>query len=56
VALNQAQRWLRDVSEEDFRAWAEKLSLTATQKMYIPHFLKNKTNPYYWAAFYATGQ
>jgi CHAT domain-containing protein len=55
-ALNDAQRWLRDVSEEDFRAWAEKLSLTATQKMYIPHFLKNKTNPYYWAAFYATGQ
>jgi CHAT domain-containing protein len=60
VALNKAQLWLRDVSEEDFRVWMQNSSLPLPQndheELLLEAFLFNKQRPYHWAAFYATGQ
>ena len=61
VALNQAQKWLRDVTMEELLKWIGNLPLNPAKKFMIkaqvsrlPH--NYFQNPYHWAAFCAIGQ
>ncbi|MEG4800651.1 CHAT domain-containing protein [Microcoleus sp. ARI1-B5] len=64
VALNTAQIWLRDVTVEKLQQWTSKLSIRPSLKEALYDILDNIDStaeppfrsPYYWAAFYATGQ
>jgi len=61
-ALNQAQRWLRGVTESELRDWLKPLKLNQEQQKEIERDLKLSSsdrpfsNPLYWAAFGAIGQ
>ncbi|MEH2024157.1 CHAT domain-containing protein [Nostoc sp.] len=62
VALNQAQRWLRDATGDELQQWMEEqqLPLNSTLKMSLQRrFRQNRQpfqEPFYWAAFCAIGQ
>ncbi len=62
VALNQAQRWLRDATGDELQQWMEEqqLPLAPTLKISLPRrFRQNRQpfqSPFYWAAFCAVGQ
>ncbi len=62
VALNQAQRWLRDATGNDLQQWMEEqqLPLNPTLKISLARrFRQNRQpfqSPFYWAAFCAIGQ
>jgi CHAT domain-containing protein len=62
VALNQAQRWLRDATGDELQQWMEEqqLPLNPTLKISLARrFRQNRQpfqSPFYWAAFCAIGQ
>ena len=67
IALNQAQRWFRDLTGTQFKQWIEKLkkdsSITGIDELYLDGCIYKHErekqpfcNPYYWAAFCAIGQ
>ncbi|MTJ53285.1 CHAT domain-containing protein [Anabaena sp. UHCC 0253] len=67
LALNTAQRWLRDTTVKEFRDWLSNFSLSLGQKIKLDkEFAKIATDkgeevkpfasPYYWSAFCATGK
>lgn len=61
AALRTAQRWLRELSKEEFGKWLETLPLNRNQKTDYKDWLRKQDtypfkNPHYWAAFYTTGQ
>ena len=62
VALNQAQRWLRDATGDELQQWMEsqQLPLNPTLNMSLQRrFRQNRypfQSPFYWAAFCAIGQ
>ncbi|MEG3973146.1 CHAT domain-containing protein, partial [Microcoleus sp. herbarium8] len=62
VALNQAQRWLRDATGDELQQWMEeqKLPLNPTLKMSLQRRFRQNRYPFqssfYWAAFCAVGQ
>jgi CHAT domain-containing protein/Tfp pilus assembly protein PilF len=65
VALNEAQKWLRDSTTQELKEWVEKgkVPLTPTQEIDILARLLNMEAdakpfepPQYWAAFCAIGQ
>ncbi len=63
VELQKAQIWLRDTTTAEFKEWASKLKLVPEQAKNIEESLNwfdsNEQpfqNPYWWAAFCATGQ
>ena len=57
VALNQAQRWLRDATGDELQQWMEEqqLPLNPTLKISLARrFRQNRQpfqSPFYWAAF-----
>ena len=66
-AMNQAQKWLRDGTQQDFCSWTEQLNndLQLTQNMiqsiqrYFNRFNPEEqpfAEPYYWAAFCPIGE
>jgi len=65
VALNEAQKWLRDATTQELKEWVEngKVPLTPTQEIDVLARLLNMEAdakpfepPQYWAAFCAIGQ
>lgn len=65
VALNQAQRWLRDLTVREFKRWIVEIKpiLRPTIRMSLRRTMVNLPDdtcpfrdPYYWAAFCAIGQ
>ncbi|WP_141699919.1 CHAT domain-containing protein, partial [Nostoc sp. KVJ20] len=62
LAMNQAQRWLRDATKEELQEWANKLALDSTKKGKIRRQINKMTgekpfdSPYHWAAFTAVGK
>ncbi|BAP54579.1 tetratricopeptide repeat domain protein [Thioploca ingrica] len=64
VALNQAQLWLRNATNQALFAWSKQLPVGATWQRAFRHqfFYKKDPNiqpyqaPYHWAAFCAIGQ
>jgi CHAT domain-containing protein len=65
VALNEAQKWLRDSTTQELKEWVEKgkVPLTPTQEIDVLARLLNMEAdakpfepPQYWAAFCAIGQ
>ncbi|MBW4676200.1 MAG: CHAT domain-containing protein [Desmonostoc geniculatum HA4340-LM1] len=62
LAMNQAQRWLRDATQEELQEWANKLALDSTKKGKIRRQINKMTGdkpfdfPYHWAAFTAVGK
>jgi len=62
VALNQAQRWLRDATGDELQQWMveQQLPLNPTLKISLARkFRQNRQpfqSPFYWAAFCAIGQ
>ena len=62
VALNQAQRWLRDATGDELQQWMEEqqLPLNPTLKISLARrFRQNREpfqSPFYWAAFCPIGQ
>ncbi len=66
VALNKAQKWLRDVSGPELDDWIREhqipldlSQMQPTQRVNFKRILKNSSpfqNPLYWAAFCAIGQ
>lgn len=63
VALNKAQRWLRDLTVEQLRQWINQSFKSADQRMWLRSKFTNMEataklfhEPYYWAAFCAIGQ
>jgi CHAT domain-containing protein len=62
VALNQAQRWLRDGTGDELQQWMEEqqLPLNPTLKISLARrFRQNRQpfqSPFYWAAFCPIGQ
>jgi CHAT domain-containing protein len=66
VALNQAQKWLRDITWEDLQKWQSSLQTLDTAKdrevrvnrPQSENFKSEKPfeSPYYWAAFTAIGK
>ncbi|MCC0179706.1 CHAT domain-containing protein [Waterburya agarophytonicola K14] len=59
IALNQAQLWLRNLTQEEFREWSKDLPLTGDQRFEIDgRFRENEhpfASPYHWGAFCAVG-
>ncbi|MEH2067144.1 MAG: CHAT domain-containing protein [Nostoc sp.] len=62
IALNQAQCWLRDVTNTELKQRMENLPLSSTNKVNLNRFFNQYDNekpfykPYYWAAFCAIGK
>ncbi|MBW4573807.1 MAG: CHAT domain-containing protein [Aphanothece sp. CMT-3BRIN-NPC111] len=65
VALNEAQKWLRDVTKQKLEEWVRqgKVPLTPTRRIAVLGWLRNMEAddqpfepPQYWAAFCAIGQ
>ncbi len=62
LAMNQAQRWLRDGTKEELQEWVKKLALDSTKKGKIRRQINNMTgeqpfnSPFHWAAFTAVGK
>ncbi|NER29440.1 MAG: CHAT domain-containing protein [Symploca sp. SIO1C4] len=62
TALNQAQRWLRDVTKEEFRKWLQLLDIDKEhqEEVEIDLTLSSSDTPFeqplYWAAFCTIGQ
>jgi CHAT domain-containing protein/Flp pilus assembly protein TadD len=65
VALNEAQKWLRDVTKQKLEDWVRqrKVPLTPTRRVAVLGWLRNMEAddqpfelPQYWAAFCAIGQ
>ena len=62
LAMNQAQRWLRDATKEELQEWVKKLALDSTKKGKIRRQINNMTgeqpfnSPFHWAAFTAVGK
>ena len=65
VALNEAQKWLRDVTKQKLEEWVKqgKVPLTPTRRIPVLGWLRNMEAddqpfelPQYWAAFCAIGQ
>jgi CHAT domain-containing protein len=63
LALNQAQRWLRDATKEELQQWTSQLLLNPAQNIQlmlfystIPANSKPFESPYHWAAFCYIGQ
>jgi CHAT domain-containing protein len=62
LAMNQAQRWLRDATKEELQQWMIQLSLDSTKKGKIRRLINTMTgekpfdSPYHWAAFTAVGK
>ncbi len=62
LAMNQAQRWLRDATKEELQEWVKKLALDSTKKGKIRRQVNNMTgeqpftSPFHWAAFTAVGK
>jgi len=65
VALNEAQKWLRDVTKQKLEEWVKqgKVPLTPTRRIAVLGWLRNMEAddqpfelPQYWAAFCAIGQ
>jgi CHAT domain-containing protein len=65
--MNEAQKWLRDSTQQIFWLWTEKLKndLQLTQDIikqiqrYLRRFAPEEkpfTEPFYWAAFCAIGE
>ena len=64
-ALNEAQKWLREVKKKDLNQWIKdnQIPLDATLNMNFKRSLRKLSdsdrpfeNPYYWAAFCAIGK
>lgn len=62
IALNQAQRWLRDVSGQQLKQWVaeSKVPLSHSFRVWWLNKIKDDAHPFqhpfYWAAFCAIGQ
>jgi CHAT domain-containing protein len=61
IALNQAQRWLRDVKKKDLLKWINQLPLKSRERREVISFIQKQSvqpfeSPHYWAAFCAIGQ
>jgi CHAT domain-containing protein len=63
VALNQAQKWLRDATTSELEKWINNLNLNENLTQQIRKKLRRRApseqpfhSPYYWAAFCAIGQ
>ncbi|HEY9637706.1 MAG TPA: hypothetical protein V6D14_30210 [Coleofasciculaceae cyanobacterium] len=65
VALNEAQKWLRDLTKQKLEEWVKqgKVPLTPTRRIAVLGWLRNMEaddkpfeSPQYWAAFCAIGQ
>ncbi|NEO73749.1 CHAT domain-containing tetratricopeptide repeat protein [Moorena sp. SIO3H5] len=63
IALNQAQRWLRDVTKEKLEEYIDKLPLNFVEKYVIKAKFYNLNSsdkpfesPFHWAAFCAIGK
>ncbi|MDZ7969419.1 MAG: tetratricopeptide repeat protein [Nostoc sp. DedSLP03] len=62
LAMNQAQRWLRDATKEELQEWVKSLALDSTKKGKIRRQINNMTgeqpfnSPFHWAAFTAVGK
>ncbi|MDZ8029804.1 CHAT domain-containing protein [Nostoc sp. DedSLP04] len=62
LAMNQAQRWLRDATKEELQEWVKNLALDSTKKGKIRRQINNMTgeqpfnSPFHWAAFTAVGK
>jgi len=62
VALNQAQRWLRDATGEQIMQWIEKQEIPIDEALLVRlerrvHQIQYPfRSPYYWGAFCAAGQ
>jgi CHAT domain-containing protein len=63
LALNQAQKWLRDATTSELQAWANSLNLDEDLTKPIQKKLRRRApdeqpfhSPYHWAAFCAVGQ
>jgi CHAT domain-containing protein len=65
IALNQAQRWLRQITKAELLAWIAQLNLDAGQNYSVGKWIDTLTSiadnvhlfrsPYHWAAFCAIG-
>ncbi|WP_375515805.1 CHAT domain-containing protein, partial [uncultured Nostoc sp.] len=65
LALNTAQRWLRDTTVKGFQYWLSNSSLSLVCKIYLNEYfaanyentsIKPFASPFYWAAFCNTGK
>ena len=64
IALNTAQRWLRDATKEDLQTWTKQLPLRRVEKANLYDMLEKIgskeirpfQSPYHWAAFCSVGQ
>ncbi|MCF2145915.1 CHAT domain-containing protein [Desmonostoc muscorum LEGE 12446] len=62
LAMNQAQRWLRDATKEELQEWVKQSVLDSTKKGKIRRQINNMTgeqpfnSPFHWAAFTAVGK
>jgi len=62
LAMNQAQRWLRDATKEELQEWMIQLPLNNTKKGITRRQINKMTgekpfdSPYHWAAFTAVGK
>ncbi len=62
LVMNEAQKWLRDVTKKDFLEWLETTNLDAERKKSIKEDMslchaedRYFADPEYWAAFAAVG-
>ncbi|MEI1373216.1 CHAT domain-containing protein [Nostoc sp. UHCC 0926] len=65
LALNTAQRWLRDTTVKGFQSWLSNSLLSLVCKVYLNEYFANNyenastkpfTSPFYWAAFCNIGK
>jgi CHAT domain-containing protein len=63
LAMNQAQRWLRDATKEELQEWISQLPLSLSHRELLGDWFyglgsmeKPFQEPYHWAAFFAIGQ
>ena len=65
LALNTAQRWLRDTTVKGFQNWLSNSSLSLVCKIYLNEYFANNyenastkpfASPFYWAAFCNIGK
>ncbi|MEA5514007.1 CHAT domain-containing protein, partial [Nodularia sp. UHCC 0506] len=64
LALNTAQRWLRNTTVQDFQTWVSQSSLSLGWQAQLNQYFENHENtltkpfesPFYWAAFCTIGK
>ncbi|NJM23460.1 MAG: CHAT domain-containing protein [Richelia sp. SM1_7_0] len=64
VALNIAQRWLRDTTAQGFKNWLKNSSLSLAWRRELEQYFTNNystttkpfESPFYWSAFFLTGK